>query len=318
MQNFCESSEDCPISIISGADDRFAMGLAVTLYSALANLDPGRAVDFYIIDGGISNQNRHRLTRVLSSDRITVRLKWLKPNCESLGEVWVSEQWGLATYFRLLAPELLPTQLNRVIYLDSDLVVEGSLAKLWEEEFDDCPALAVQDYWLPYVSTTWALHETYQELGLPPDTHYCNSGVIVMNLKHWREENLAQKALEYVRKYQKMDQEGINAVMAGKWKLLDPRWNVQIWSVVRSVIELPCKPADLLRNAFILHFTAPIKPWHPLYRQAGGGGRFAHYLRQSNWFSNLEYMRWFVSTRLPQVFIFPLAWIRAKYPKSFF
>ncbi len=309
MQSSHESSEGCPISIISGANDKFAIGLAVTLFSALANLDPVRAIDFYIVDGGISEQNKRRLTQVLSSDQITVRLKWLKPNPESLGAVRVSERWGVAAFFRLLAPELLPTQLDRVIYLDSDLVVEGNLAKLWEEEFDGSPGLGVQDYWLPYVSMPCALSETYQKLGLAPDTPYCNTGLIVINLKYWRENNLAQKGLDYARQYHTPDQEAINAMIAGKWKLLDLRWNVQVCGVVRPAMKLPYGPGDFIRNAFIIHFTSPNKPWFPLYKLYGGS-RFAYYLRQSNWFNDLEYMKWFASTRLPQSLLFPLAWMK--------
>jgi lipopolysaccharide biosynthesis glycosyltransferase len=318
MQNFDENLESYPISIACGADDNYAIGLAVTLYSALANLDANRAVDIYIIDGGISDQTQLRLTKILSGNsHVTVNLKWLKPELESLSGVKIPHSFSVAAYFRLLLPELLPTQIDRVIYLDSDLVVEGNLATLWERELDDSPAFAVQDYSTPYISN--GLYDTYQELGLAPNTPYCNSGVMLINLKQWRAEDLSNKVLEYTRKYHDVvrlaDQDGLNAIIADRWKTLDLKWNVQTFGVDFLTISLPCKAKDLIRDAFILHFTSSTKPWHPHFRRAGGE-RFAHYLEKSNWFDKIQYMKWLARVRLPQVLIYSLArskrWITGK------
>jgi lipopolysaccharide biosynthesis glycosyltransferase len=312
-----ESSQSCPISVIAGADDRFAIGLAVTLFSALANLAPGSAIDFYIIDGGISDRNKQKLQQVLTRDLISVGLHWLQPNLEALQTLQVPDRWGLATFFRLLAPELLPPDLDRVIYLDSDLVTEGNLLELWETELGNCPALAVQDYWIPYVSMPCALPETYQQLGLPPDAAFFNAGMIVLNLKRWREENLAQKALDYAHRFHTVDQEAINAATAGEWKRLDLIWNVQVCGVARPAMKLPDQPGKLIQEAAIIHFNSPDKPWQPLYKLYGGE-RFAYYLKQSNWFNRLEYLKWFVSARLPQKILFPLASLKRHIQKEWF
>ncbi|NWF61052.1 MAG: glycosyltransferase family 8 protein [Fischerella sp.] len=313
MKSYHETLENGSISIASGADDKFAMGLAITLYSALANLETNRTIDIYIIDGGISKENKQKLIQVLSNNKLNVNIKWLKPDLGLLNGVKVSGAFSIATYFRLLLPELLPKQVEKVIYLDSDLLVQGNLEKLWEKELDDFPALAVQDYLFPWVSN--GLQDTYQELGLASDTPYCNAGVMLMNLKQWRAEALANKVLEYSHKYHDTvyvaDQDGINALIADRWKLLDPKWNVQIFGVDSSAIKLPYKPTELIRDGFILHFTTKIKPWHPTYRRAGGE-RFAYYLKKSNWLSNLEYIKWFTRVRLPQMCIYSLAQINRR------
>jgi lipopolysaccharide biosynthesis glycosyltransferase len=310
-------SQSCPISVIAGADDRFAIGLAVTLFSALANLDPGSAIDFYIIDGGISDRNKQKLQQVLTRDSVSVRLRWLQPNLEALQTLQISDRWGLAAFFRLLAPELLPPELDRVIYLDSDLVIEGNLQELWEKELGNSPALAVQDYWIPYVSMPCALPETYQQLRLAADAAFFNSGMIVLNLKQWREHNLAQKALDYADRFHAFDQEAINAAMAGEWKRLDWSWNVQVCGVVRPAMKLPDQPERMVQKAAIIHFNSPDKPWQPLYK-LHGGERFACYLKQSNWFNRLEYLKWFVSARLPQKILFPLASLKRHIQKEWF
>jgi lipopolysaccharide biosynthesis glycosyltransferase len=287
--------------IVSGADDRFAMPLAVTLYSALANLNRGRTVSLYIMDGGISEENRRRLTQVLNVNHVEVHIEWVKPDLSRLSGVKTTQWFRQATYLRLLIPELVPKQFDRVIYLDSDLVVEEDLGQLWEEEISDFPALAVQGYVNPYVSCPGALPDTYQLLGLSPDTPYCNAGVMVMNLKRWRTEEIGRRALEYTHKFHRFirsaDQDGINAIIAGAWGLLDPKWNVMP-SVISSYgrfykmseVEMQHAQGELLRAPFILHFAGLIKPWHFTYRGLARS-RFFYYLEKSGWFGSIGDMR---------------------------
>ena len=284
--------------IVTAADDRFAMPLAVTLYSALANLDRGRRVSLYIIDGGISEENRRRLTEVLNVKEMKVHLEWVRPDLLVLDGVKANHWQSQANYFRLLIPELLPEQFDRVIYLDSDVVVEEDLGELWEKEIDGFPALAVQGYLSPYVSCPDGLPETYQGLGLLPYTSYCNSGVMVINLKRWRAEEIGPRALEYTRKFRQFvrnaDQDGLNATIAGAWGLLDPKWNVilsaiHLYGRLFGMSEEEMKHAQekLLQAPFILHFTGPIKPWHFIY-QGPARSRFFYYLKKSGWFGSIQ------------------------------
>jgi lipopolysaccharide biosynthesis glycosyltransferase len=296
--------DSCPLSIVCGADNNFAIGLAITLYSALVNLNFDNITNIYIIDGGISDSNKNRLKQTLYKTHYSVNLFWIKPDINQLTGIRVSEQWALPAYFRLLAPRLLPVGLKRVIYLDCDLVINGNLAELWKEELGNSPAFAVQDFLFPYISNVF--QENYQELNLKPEHPFCNSGVLLMNLELWRSDDIADKALEYSRKYHVFDQDSINAVVASKWKLLDKRWNVQIFGVKYSALNLQHESIDLIQSAFILHFTTQVKPWHPFYRQPGAD-RFAYYLRRSKWFTKLEYIKWFISTRILQIFTYALA-----------
>jgi lipopolysaccharide biosynthesis glycosyltransferase len=284
--------------IVSCADDRYAMPLAVTLYSVLVNLDRFRTVSLYIIDAGISEQKKRRLTEVLNLKGLDVHLRWLKPDFSLLKGIDVTQWFSQAAYLRLLLPELLPEQFGRVIYLDSDLVVEEDLDKLWEEDVGDYPALAVQNYPDPLVSSPGALVETYQLLGLAPDTPYCNTGVMVINLNQWRAERIGSRVLDYTRKFQQFvrcgDQDGLNAIIAGAWGLLDPKWNVALpvissYGLLHNMsrVEIQHAQEELLRAPFILHFCGPIKPWDFMYR-GPARSRFFHYLCRSGWFSPLE------------------------------
>ena len=88
------------------------------------------------------------------------------------------DKWAsIAVYYRLLAPRLLPDTIEKVLYLDSDLIVRKSLAPLWNTDIADRPLAAVPDY----IGGTAG-----RDLGLPDGTKYFNSGVLLMNLQYWR------------------------------------------------------------------------------------------------------------------------------------
>ena len=286
--------------IVVGGDDGYAMPMAVTLYSALANMETGRAVSLYILDGGISEQNRRKLTDVLNVTRLEVHIEWVKPDLSQLeglanySYTWITQ----AAYLRLLIPELLPTECQRAIYLDSDVVVERDLGQLWKQPIEAFPALAVANYHPPFVGCR--KDENHLFSGLAPETVYCNTGVMVMNLKRWHVEKIGPRALELARKFQlsEGDQEALNVVIAGAWGLLDPKWNVQLSGVDEyahilkqfsyvSDLQMQQTRDELLREPYIRHFTARFKPWHFAYKEPARL-RFFHYLRQSRWFGDVE------------------------------
>src|SRR5207244_1433075 len=101
-------------------------------------------------------------------------------------------------------------------------------APLWDRGTGDHAVLAVQDSIAPYVSSRFGVAR-YRELGLPPKAKYFNAGVLVLNLDRWRRERVTERALEYVKAYAHevsfWDQEGLNAVLSGKWGELDSVWN---------------------------------------------------------------------------------------------
>jgi hypothetical protein len=131
--------------------------------------------------------------------------------------------------------------------------------------------------------------------GLSPSTPYCNTGVMVMNLKRWRTEEIARGALEYIRKFPQCvrypDQDGLNAVLAGAWGLLDPKWNVMLAGINTygqffgmSKVEMQHAQEELLQSLSFT-FTGPSNLG--VLHQGTRAIRF-HYLKQSKWFGGFE------------------------------
>ena len=299
------------ISIACGTDENYAIGLAVTLHSALSNTR-SNDVDVYVVNGGLSTSTRQRLELLIRRHGRRARLFWLTPDMASLKDVRVYSYLTKASYFRLLLPELLP-HLDRVIYLDSDLVVDGDLADVWRRSTDHLLGSAVQDCCLPTVGT--ALGALCERLGLVPDLPYCNAGIMVMNLRRWRSDALSARALQVLAAHSEhlpfLDQDAVNIVVAGQWDLLPQTWNVMTVGVQYSRMKLPMSPEEMIRRAKVLHYTAARKPWHATYRTAGAG-RYARYLRTSGWLDGVARWKWLLYVRAPQFALYALATVKRR------
>lgn len=242
------------------------MPLAVMLASLSDRIDPGRAVSVYVLDGGLTAESRSRLTRSLQRD--TVELCWVDVESSALESLPVWGRMSATTYARLLLPVLLPASIDRVIWLDCDLIVHADLGALWSHPLEGRPALAVQDMIVPYVSSPDGIAH-YAALGLERQTEYFNAGVMVVNLERWRSGDVPGRVLEYLHTHAQdvvyWDQEGLNAVLAGDWGALDPRWNQNAGVAGRSFYHPEHLDGETYRRVvddpWIIHFSGNLKPW---------------------------------------------------------
>lgn len=203
-------------------------------------------------------------------------LRWISPPSDETRGLPTRKRFSEAMYLRLLIPALLP-RADRAIYLDCDVLVEADLAELAETDISDALLAAARDPVIPTVSSPEGL-PNYHELGLAPDTPYFNSGVLLLNLKQWREENVTASVFEYVRRHADLvrwpDQDGLNAVAAGRWVELDPRWNT------------PPQEAGP-RAPRVVHFLGWAKPWNT-FGIGPAGERWRQCLRRSRYLNPVE------------------------------
>jgi lipopolysaccharide biosynthesis glycosyltransferase len=277
-----------PLTLLAGADDGYAMPLAVSLFSALDTLKPGREVNTYIVDGGFSTANRERVETVLGRPNVKLRLEWLYPDPTSVDTLPepMKDHISVATYYRLLAPYLIADA--KAIYLDSDLVVSRDLDELWQTNLKGHAVAASPNVGVPSKG-----HEIphWQEQGLEPHLPYFNAGVLLLNLEKWREYNLTETVLENIRTYESSyefaDQDGLNAVLQTDWVELDKRWNAQISNDSFDLAGLDP------REVGIIHYTGAFKPWQWLAfgQRSSYYAKFFRVLERSGWFSPLNYVR---------------------------
>lgn len=238
------------IEIVTAINDNYAQHLGVMLKSLLENKISKNKINIYIITSSLSNQNRLNLSNVLADYHLVPI--FIDIDESEYSTLKVFDYIGKEMYYRIAIPNLLDKKIEKVIYLDSDIVVKEDITLLWN--------INIEDYYLGAVEVEY-LSGRKKHLSIPKSYSYFNSGVLIINLKKWREHNITNKIIQFVKRKSKSirfpDQDGMNATLYDKWMKLDHKWN---YTTYRHSQGLPITPA-------IIHFTGKEKPWnsnHPL------------------------------------------------------
>jgi lipopolysaccharide biosynthesis glycosyltransferase len=217
------------ISIVVASDNHYAILIAALLKSIDLNHKTGEHIDFYIIDDGISAASVKKINTIADPARIT--LIWVKSKDAVPANITIpidSSGFPLTAYMRVFSPYVIDQDADRLIYLDVDTIVQDEISKLWNFPLDGYTVGAVQDPGKTF-DCAWGGVPNYAELGLPGNTPYFNSGVLLIDPKKWRAENISADVISALGKYKEhvrmADQYGLNVAFANKWLMLNPKWN---------------------------------------------------------------------------------------------
>lgn len=188
-----------------------------------------------------------------------------------------------AAYDRLFLTDILPKTIDKVLYLDDDIIVKGNIMRLWNTEMSDCPIAAVTDMSEGILD--------YNRLGYPQEDGYFNSGVALINLKYWREHNALKTFLDIINSQSERiyahDQDVLNMAFHENKIRLPFTCNVQHGFYYKNeFLELDYRKYeselnDARENPLIIHFTGK-KPWKKFCNNPGTK-TFLRYLRHSPW-----------------------------------
>nr|MBA2761518.1 glycosyltransferase family 8 protein [Segetibacter sp.] len=162
-------------------------------------------------------------------------------------------QFTIATYYRLYFHALIPEGIDKLLYIDTDTIVIGDLKELYNIDIGNAPIAAVAD----------PVPELRSDLGLYKEGQYFNAGVLLIDIKNWREQKVTENALQFIldhpEKIQYVDQDALNATLIDKWFRIDKKYNL---SYLYVSLQVPAKA--LIKDAVIIHYTTSLKPWHCL------------------------------------------------------
>ena len=258
-------------NIVYATDDTFAPVLGTSLLSLLRNNKEAKKINFFILDSGISKENKFRIEKICDNF-VNASLKWIKIESISkkIGIDVKNDRGSFSQYSRLFIGDVLDNSVERVLYLDCDTLILASLKDLWNIELKGNIIAALKDAFSKYYR---------KNINLVNDDLMFNSGVMLIDLKAWRDNKIKEKAISFIRqrhgKVQQGDQGVLNSVLSNKTYALDPRYNLVsiFYDLNYREIKLYRSPVNFYsekiiakakENPVILHFTSSfysIRPW---------------------------------------------------------
>lgn len=254
------------LHLVLAADGRYAMPLAAAVASAALHTDARRGLVFHLLHSAFPAALRARVDASLKrAGRPHARIHWIALDMRELaGLRLVHDYMSPLIYARLLIPELLPPDLDRVLYLDADMVVLEDLSPLWDTDLAGRSVGAVRDR-IGQVGAPGGLRN-HQALGIRADAHYFNSGLLLMDLRRWRALSIGPRVIDYLRTHRDLiqmgDQDGLNALLHDDWLELPFHWNWQTLPRMHRQGSTTCWSPTSSRQS-ILHFSSSEKPWLP-------------------------------------------------------
>jgi lipopolysaccharide biosynthesis glycosyltransferase len=256
------------IALAVAFDERYIVAACTMLNSLARSLPaPDKLQVKALMPRSTSRSARQRLDSY--ARRRGLRLESLLTG-EDFSMLPVTGPYTRAVYLSLLLPDLLP-ETHRILYLDVDLVVMRDVSELFDLDLGDRPLAAARDGFIS--ESHGVLNPDQEPSGSPHGFPYFNAGVMVINAEMWRKERVGARAIDLLRESVPtpgyLEQDALNSLTAGRWTELDPRWNVLSISDQLGVSEpdrviggrTMAEQVRLERDAFILHFAGPRKPW---------------------------------------------------------
>lgn len=268
-------------NIVCIANEAYAQHTAVMLAS-LTNQNPQKLFRIFLMTYTMSENTKQKLQQVVKGHGELHILEddYTDSEIMALKSETSTKSWNSIMYLKLLIPQKLPTDVERFLFLDVDMIIYHNIEELYHTNLKGCILAACDDY-------------KYQQahrsrLGLKKTEEYINSGVMVVDLTAWRKKEKQCPMIKFLEGYKEIlnnDQDGFALYFRGEIKLLPNKWNVTTFYFEQSprILDKYLPEVNELRHhPFIIHFCEPIKPWfadckHP-YRYL-----YKKYLKQTPW-----------------------------------
>lgn len=270
------------INIVLSSDNNYAQHVAVVMASIVSNTKQRNNINFFLLSDNISKEKLILIEKTVRKLNSQVTIIDLSKD-DLFSEVFLSGHISKAAYFRLAIADILPKNIDKVIYLDVDLLVLKDIEILWNIDLEGKAIGAVPDYGI--LCSKRVMKEKVESIGLSKTDLYFNSGVLVLNLKKFRDNNYTNVLLNYMKnnKFIHHDQDVLNKVFKENWKELPIWWNVipPVFNLFFKVlIHKQCryKAIKAKKSPAIFHYAGGYKPWEYI-EYKGFNDKYYEYLK---------------------------------------
>ena len=264
------NSQNNTLNVLFSADDNYAQHLGAAIYSLLENNKSFQRIQIFVVDNNIKSENKKRLLNLIG-DFSCAQIsfidfsKWKEKLC--LNMQW---QISISTYARLFISEIVPEKIDRILYLDCDMIICDSLFMLWNIDLKGKVLAAVQDTIGDAVKAS---------VGVLPSQPYFNAGMLLIDLKEWRRQKIGEKSISFIEdkdgSVTHHDQGVLNGILKNNWLKLPLQYNLMTIHFVLDLrqiskyfqdncafyLENEIKTAKT--NPVIIHYTPSFttRPW---------------------------------------------------------
>ena len=239
-------------------------------------------VTIHLLHNSLRSRTVKRLQKIAAKYKVDLDLKQIDTDILKDFYFDKSKHYGNVMMFaRLLLSSVLP-DLDKIIYLDCDIVVLNDLQSLWNFDVSDVAVAMAPDFTLKDKSTL-------NRLGITTG-YYLNSGVILMNLDYWRKHDVQNRIFSYIlEKGDKLiynDQDALNSSLQNEHEELHIKYNFSYYYFHRLIgVLYKEKIHEIIEardNPIIFHYFGPLKPWS-LGAYLPGKELFIKYQKLSGW-----------------------------------
>ena len=207
--------------IVLASDNNYAPFVAVTLVSILRTNPALECLHVHLLANGVSDDTLQKIQDIPRRERLHLHVYDIS-NLREMLQVDVPDTIAMSCYARLFMADILPKDIDKVLYLDCDVVATASLKELWQTDMGKM--------WVAGVLDVLYNDEPKVAVGMQADEPYLNAGILLVNLKAWREECLTHRFLDFLLSHNgnvyHHDQGIINGICTGHTLTLHPRYNM--------------------------------------------------------------------------------------------
>ena len=274
------------LEICISSDDKYCIHMGVCIISIAENSSSNcDNLNIHILNNGISKDNLEKLNQIqnkypkLNFYFYSVAEYFSKNNFnQSIQDKLKGSEFfnllGISAYSRLFLADILPNNIDKILYLDADTIVLGNLKELYEIDLSNYYCAGV-------INMNGNSTKSFYK-GKQFDTPFVNSGVLLINVDKWRKDDFIGSAIELINEYPDKDylhdQNIINILSKGQVCLVDPKFNTMseyyyvdyekylklnsYFSPVDKFYSVE-QMNDALKNPTIVHFLSQIwdRPW---------------------------------------------------------
>ena len=258
------------INILISIDNNYVEHAIDLLYSIHMHNDA--FLNVFLIYSDLSNESIFKIKNILSDNNIG-KLTYYFFNTENIHLPIHIDYISIATYFRLFAPLIIKEKIDRLLYLDCDIICTGDILDFYNMDFNSNTIIAVENFENKTIQgfNQWR----NEELGLPIDNFYINAGVLLFNIPKYKNSINLEKILSYIDENSNIllyqDQDVINKFFYSSKIIANKKYNYQINYIDKGFeIQNPC----------LVHYSQGIKPWHNEYTDMASAKFYINFIKE--------------------------------------